>query len=321
MQMIFRVLFALGIVALGGHSAGAQYYPTHQIRIVVPFTPGGSNDVLGRIIAQKLTDAWGRPVIVENRTGAAGSIGAEMVAKAAPDGYTLLVAANNILAINPSMKEGTPFDPVKDFTPISLIGAVPILLAINPSLSVNSVPELISYAKAKPGELTFGSSGPGSPQHLAAELFISLAGVQMQHVPYRGTAPALTDLMSGQINLTFGAVNSMIPFVKDGKLKALGVTTRERLSYLPDVPSIGETLPNYDTDIWIAFMAPAKTPKDIVTKLQSEIYKIFADPVVREQLALQGIEPRTSTAEELTTLISDDLARWKTIIARNGLNQ
>jgi tripartite-type tricarboxylate transporter receptor subunit TctC len=321
MQMKFRVLFALGIVALGGHSAGAQYYPTRQIRIVVPFTPGGSNDVLGRIIAQKLTDAWGRPVIVENRTGAAGSIGAEMVAKAAPDGYTLLVAANNILAINPSMKEGTPFDPVKDFTPISLIGAVPILLAINPSLSVNSVPELISYAKAKPGELTFGSSGPGSPQHLAAELFMSLAGVQMQHVPYRGTAPALTDLMSGQINLTFGAVNSMIPFVKDGKLKALGVTTRERLSYLPDVPSIGETLPNYDTDIWIAFMAPAKTPKDIVTKLQGEIHKIFADPVVREQLALQGIEPRTSTAEELTTLISDDLARWKTIIARNGLNQ
>ena len=150
---------------------------------------------------------------------------------------------------------------------------------------------------------------------------MSLAGVQMQHVPYRGTAPALTDLMSGQINLTFGAVNSMIPFVKDGKLKALGVTTRERLSYLPDVPSIGETLPNYDTDIWIAFMAPAKTPKDIVTKLQGEIHKIFADPVVREQLALQGIEPRTSTAEELTTLISDDLARWKTIIARNGLNQ
>lgn len=319
MQIVGRLFLLLALAAFAATAANAQSYPARQIRIVVPFTPGGSNDVLARIIAQKLTDAWGRPVIVENRTGAAGSIGADSVAKAAPDGYTLLVAANNILTINPSMKEGTSFDPVRDFTPISLIGAMPMLLATNPSLPVTSVADLVAYAKANPRVLTYGSSGPGSPQHLAAELFMSLAGVQLQHVPYRGAAPTLTDLMSGQINLTFGAINSMIPFVKEGRLKALGVTVGQRLSYLPDVPSIKETLPNYETDIWIALMAPARTPKEIVSKLQAEIYKIFADPGVREQLAVQGIEPKTSSAEELATLIARDLARWKTIIAANGL--
>lgn len=315
-----RAVAALALASLCGlaGNAHAQSYPNRSVKIVVPWTPGGGNDVLGRVIAQKLSESWGQPVVVENKPGAGGNIGADAVAKSPADGYTLLVAANNILSINPTMNDGTPFDPIKDFVPITLIGAIPVLLAVNPGVPANSVKELIALAKSKPDGLSFGSSGLGSPQQLSAELFASMAGIKMQHVPYRGATPLVSDLVSGQIQLAFGAINSMLELARSGKLRALGVATTKRLAYLPDVPAIAEELPGYETDIWIAFVAPAGTPPEIVTKLRDEIHRIFAMPDVRERLAAQGIEPRTSTPEELTALVKSDLARWAEVIKATG---
>ncbi|MFZ5692222.1 MAG: tripartite tricarboxylate transporter substrate binding protein [Pseudomonadota bacterium] len=294
--------------------ATAQTYPSRSIKIIVPFTAGGSNDVLGRTIAQKLQDTWGQPVVVENKPGAGGNIGADLVAKSPADGYTLLIAANNVLSINPTLNEGTPFDPVKDFAPITLVGAVPVLLAVTPSLPVKTVKDLIALGKAEPDKLAFGSAGYGSPQHLSADLFASMAGVKMQHVPYRGASPMITDLLSGQIQLSFGAINSMLPLVKDGKLRALAVATEKRLPYLQDVPTVSEELPGYETDIWIALVAPAGTPQAIVAKINEEVKRIFTLPDVRERLTAQGIEPKTTSPEQLTTLVKSDLVRWEKVI-------
>jgi tripartite-type tricarboxylate transporter receptor subunit TctC len=314
-RMVVIAAFALSLsVSAEQREAAAQTYPSHPIKIIVPFTAGGSNDVLGRTIAQKLQDIWGQPVVVENKPGASGNIGADLVAKSAADGYTLLIAANNILSINPTLNEGTPFDPVKDFAPIALVGAVPVLLAVTPSLPVKSVKDIIALGKAQPDKLAFGSAGYGSPQHLSADLFASMAGVKMLHVPYRGASPMITDLLSGQIQLSFGAINSMLPLVKDGKLRALAVATERRLPYLQDVPTVSEELPGYETDIWIALVAPAGTPQAIVDKINGEVSRIFALPDVIERLAAQGIEPKTSSPEQLTALIKSDLVRWGKVI-------
>jgi len=316
-NVLITVMFAL-MMFVGAAETSAQPYPSKPIKIVVPFTPGGSNDVLARTIAQKLSESWGRPVVVENRPGAAGNIGADAVAKAAPDGYTLLVAANSVLSINPILNEGTAFNPLNDFAPISLIGAVPILLVTNPTVPAHSVKDLIALGKAKAGGLTYGSAGLGSPQHVSAELFASMAGIKMQHVPYRGANPLVTDLLSGQIELAFGPINSILPLVKSGKLRALGVTTDKRLQYLPDVPTISEELPGYETDIWIALVAPAGTPQAIVAKLAGQVHEIFKLSDVRERLSEQGIEPKTSTADDLSRLIKADLARWAKLIKQTG---
>lgn len=305
-------------VVLAAMGAQAQSYPSKPIKIIVPWTPGGGNDVLGRTIAQKLQDSWGQPVVVENKAGAGGNIGADLVAKSPADGYTLLVAANNILSINPTMNDGTPFDPLKDFAPITLIGAIPVLLAVTPSLRVKSVKELIALGKSEPDKLAFGSSGLSSPQQLSADLFASMAGIKMQHVPYRGASPLVTDLMSGHVQLAFGAINSMLPLAKDGKLRALAVATNKRLSYLPDVPTVAEELPGYETDIWIALVAPSGTPPDVVAKIKDEVHRMFTLPDVRERLAMQGIEPKTSAPDELTALIKSDLVRWSKVIKDTG---
>ncbi|ARQ02712.1 LacI family transcriptional regulator [Pseudorhodoplanes sinuspersici] len=302
-----------------GHSeAIAQNYPSRSIRIIVPFTAGGGNDVLGRTVAQKLQEAWGQPVVVENKPGAGGNIGADLVAKSPADGYTLLIAANNILSINPTLNDGTPFDPLKDFAPISLVGTIPVLLAVPSTLPVKSVKELISLAKSDPEKLTFGSAGYGTPQHLSGDLFASMAGVKMQHVPYRGASPMITDLISGQVQLAFGAINTMLPLVKDRKLRAVAVTSDKRLPYLQDVPTVSEDLPGFETDIWIALVAPAGTPRDVVVKINEEVRRIFTLPDVRERLAAQGIEPKTSTPDDLTALVKSDLARWAKVIKDTG---
>ncbi|RKE68226.1 Bug family tripartite tricarboxylate transporter substrate binding protein [Pseudorhodoplanes sinuspersici] len=312
-------LFALLIVGMIGHSeAIAQNYPSRSIRIIVPFTAGGGNDVLGRTVAQKLQEAWGQPVVVENKPGAGGNIGADLVAKSPADGYTLLIAANNILSINPTLNDGTPFDPLKDFAPISLVGTIPVLLAVPSTLPVKSVKELISLAKSDPEKLTFGSAGYGTPQHLSGDLFASMAGVKMQHVPYRGASPMITDLISGQVQLAFGAINTMLPLVKDRKLRAVAVTSDKRLPYLQDVPTVSEDLPGFETDIWIALVAPAGTPRDVVVKINEEVRRIFTLPDVRERLAAQGIEPKTSTPDDLTALVKSDLARWAKVIKDTG---
>lgn len=308
------VLFA-GAVTL---EVRAQSYPSKPIRVIVPFTPGGSNDVLARVIGEKIQQEWKQPVVVENKPGAGGNIGAEAVAKAAPDGYTFLIAANNILAINPSLYDKVPFDPVKDFAPVTLLGNVPIVLVVNPSFPAKSVKELIALGKTGDG-LTYASGGSGTPQHLSAELFKSMTGVKMTHVPYKGNAPAVTDLMGGQVQMLFSPINSVLPHIKSGKLRALAVASDARLSSLPEVPTIAEAgVPGYRSDIWIALVAPAGTSRDIVSKMQQEVAKALAQPDVKEKLLAQGIEPTSSSPEQLNGLIRTDLARWTKVVKESG---
>lgn len=305
--------------AAGMTASHAQTYPLKTIRFIVPFTPGGSNDVVARVVGQKLSEAWKQPVVVENKPGAGGNIGAEAAARAAPDGYTFLIAANNILAINPSLYDKVLFDPLEDFAPVTLFGTLPILLVVNPSVPAKSVQELIAFGKSSPDGLTYASGGSGTPQHLSAELFKSITGVTTVHIPYKGNAPAVTDVMGGQVQMLFSPVNSVVPHVKTGKLRALGVAGTARLPYLPDVPTIAEAgVPGFQSDIWLALVAPAGTPKDIVDKMGREVTAILAQPDVKEKLAAQGIEPAASSPEELTRLIKDDLVRWAKVIKESG---
>src|SRR6266849_9772443 len=312
------MLFA-SFALLQAPAAQSQTYPAKPIRFVVPFTPGGGNDVLARTIGQKLYEAWGRPVIVDNRPGAAGNIGAELVAKAAPDGYTFLIAANSILAINPTLYDKAPFDPVKSFVPVTLIGAVPIVLIVNPSVPASSVNELVALAKSKPDGLSYASSGSGSPQHLSAELFKSMTAAKMVHIPYKGAAPAVTDLLGGQVQVLFAPMNTVLAHIKSGKLRALGVAANKRLAYFPDLPTIAEAgVPGYYSDLWFGLVTPAGTPGEIVDKLNREVGKILAQADVKEKLSAQGIEPSATTPDEFAALIKTDLARWDKVIRDSG---
>lgn len=301
-------------------SAVGQTYPSKPIRIVVPFTPGGSNDVLARAIGEKLSASLGQPVVVDNKPGASGNIGSDSVAKSPADGYTLLIAANNVMSMNPALFAKMPFDSVKDFEPITLLGVVPVVLAINPEVKVTSVKELVAAAKAKPGGLRYASSGKGSPQHLSAELFKSMTGTDIVHIPYKGAAPAVTDLLGGHVEMQFGAINSLLPHVKAGRLRALGVAGAQRVSALPDVPTIAEAgVAGYESDIWIALVAPAKTPPAIVNLLNAEVRKALAAPDVQQKLSEQAIEPRTSSPAALAKLVSDDLKRWSRVVKDAGI--
>ncbi|WP_132980768.1 tripartite tricarboxylate transporter substrate binding protein [Pigmentiphaga sp. D-2] len=289
-------------------------WPKKPIRMIVPFTPGGSNDVLARSLSQHLGKTWGQPVVVENKPGAAGNIGAELVARAPSDGYTLLIAANNVMSVNPALYR-LGFDPAKDFAPVSLLGTVPIVLVVNPSLPAKDVAQLVSYAKANPTKLNYASSGTGSPQHLSAELFNKLAGVRMTHVPYKGAAPATADVLAGQVQVLFAPINSVLPHIKSGKLRALAVAGESRAQLLPDVPTIAQAgYPAYRSDIWIALVAPAGTPADVVRQIQTETRNTLADPAVIETLAQQGIEAKSTTPDALRALAASDLARWTDVI-------
>jgi tripartite-type tricarboxylate transporter receptor subunit TctC len=300
--------------------AAAQTYPGKPIKIIVPFTPGGSNDVLARVIAEKLGTAWGQPVVVENKPGAAGHIGAEAAAKSPPDGYTLFVAPNDILTIAPALYSKLPYDPIKDYAPVAMLGALPIVLVVNSNSPIKSVKELIAAAKAKPDSLSYASSGGGTPQHVSAEMFKLMTGAPMLHVPYKGTGPAMTDLLGGQVQVLFSPINSAIPHIKSGKLRALAVASEKRVSYLPEVPTMQEAgVPGYKNDIWIALLAPAGTPKDVVDKLNREVNVILRMPDVKEKLNAQGIEPVTMTAAELGALIASDTPRWAKIIKDTGV--
>ena len=267
-------------------------YPTKPIRIVVPFPAGGTTDILARAVAQRLTETLGQPVVVDNRPGAGGNIGAELVAKAAPDGYTLLMGTVGTHAINASLYAKMPYDHVRDFAPVILVAGVPNVLVINPALPVNSVQELIAYGKANPGKLNFASSGNGTSIHLSAELFKTMTGVQMAHVPYKGSAPALVDLMGGQVQLMFDNLPSALPQIKAGKLKALAVTSAQRSSALPDVPTVIESgLPGFEASSWFGLLAPAGTPKDIIAKLNGEVAKWLATPGSQGKAGRAGRDP------------------------------
>lgn len=297
----------------------AQSYPSKPVRIVVPFTPGGSNDVLGRLLAHKLGDLWGRTVIAENKPGASGNIGADFVAKSAPDGLNLLIAANNILSMNSAVFGKMPFNPVKDLESVSLLGWVPVVLVARATLNVGSITDLIDMARKQPGSMTYASAGLGSPQHLSAELFKSLAGVSIDHVPYKGAGPAVIDMLGGRVDLMFGAINSLLPHIRSGKLKALGVAGKQRLPSMPDVPTIAEAVPGFESDIWVGLSAPAGVPADIIDKINRDVRTVLSMSDVKEKLAEQGIEAAPSSAAEMSKLVNADLARWARVVREAGI--
>jgi tripartite-type tricarboxylate transporter receptor subunit TctC len=317
-----RGLLALGAAALavGTGAAEAQDYPTKPVRIVVPFTPAGTTDIQARIVAQHLSEALGQTFVVDNRPGAAGNLGSELVAKAAPDGYTLLMCTVSTHGINPALYGAKiPYDAIKDFAPVSLVSTVPNMLVVNPSVPVKTVPELIAYAKKNPGKLNFASSGSGTSIHLSGELFKTMTGVDMVHVPYKGSAPALTDLIGGQVDLMFDNMPSSIEFVRAGKLRAVAVTTAHRSPALPDVPTVAESgVPGYEATAWFGVLATGGTPKPIVDKLSAEIQKMVKRPEVRAKLAEQGAEPVGDTPEEFRTFIKAELEKWATVVKASG---
>ena len=297
----------------------AEVYPSKPIRIVAPFPPGGPADILSRIIGHKLSQSWGQQVIVDNRPGAGGNIGADLVAKAAPDGYTLLLGFVGTHAINASLYAKMPYDNVKDFEPVSQIAAVTIVLVVHPSVPASSIKELIALAKSKPGQLTFGSPGNGTPQHLAGQLFNTMAGVDMLHVPYKGAVPALTDLLGGQLSMIFSSMPPALPLVKTGKIRALGVTSATRSPAASDIPTISESgLPGYEVKNWYGILAPRGTPKEIVSKLNAEIVKILNMPDVKESLAVQGAEPVSGTPEQFAAYIKEETEKWAKIVKYSG---
>jgi tripartite-type tricarboxylate transporter receptor subunit TctC len=286
----------------------------------VPYPTGGSNDVIARLLAQQLQGAWGQPVVVENKPGAAGNIGAADVAKSAPDGYSLLLTNINIVSMNPGLMAKMPFDPQRDFAPISLLGTTALALAVHPSVPANNVKELIALAQREPGKLNYASSGNGSPQHMSAEMFKAMSKTNLTHVPYRGAAPAVTDLLAGQVQVSIGSVNQLIPHVRAGKLKALAVTSRKRLAQLPDVPTLDEAgVPGYESEIWLGLAAPAGTPAAVIDQLNAAVRKAMAAPAVVDKLKSQGIEVLVSTPDEMRQRGLADLKRWGDIIRTAGI--
>ncbi|HEY7788853.1 MAG TPA: tripartite tricarboxylate transporter substrate binding protein [Casimicrobiaceae bacterium] len=298
---------------------GAASYPAKPIRLVVPFPAGGTTDILARAVAQKLSEAWGQQVIVDNRPGAGGNIGSDLVAKSAPDGYTLLMGTVGTHAINPSLYAKMPYDHVKDFAPVILVAGVPNVLVVNPSLPVHSVQELIAYAKANPGKLNFASSGNGTSIHLSGELFKTMTGVQMTHIPYKGSAPALTDLVGGQVQLMFDNLPSSLPFIKAGRLRALAVTSGTRAAALPDLPTLAESgLAGFEASSWFGVLAPAGTPRDIVAKLNGAIATWLASPEAREKLSSQGAIAAGGTPDAFARHIAAETVKWAKVVKASG---
>jgi tripartite-type tricarboxylate transporter receptor subunit TctC len=294
-------------------------FPSKSITIVIPATPGGAIDLTARVIGPKLTDAWGKPVVVENKAGATGIIGTEFIAKATPDGQTLVLVASSH-AINPSMFKKLPYDTMKSFEPVVLTHVLPLMLVVHPSLPVKNVQELIAYAKANPGKLSFASSGPGGAPHMSGELFKSMAGLDMIHVPYKGSTAAHSDLLAGRVSLMFDTVSAISPHVKSGALRALAVTTAKRSAAMPDVPTMAEAgMKGYETSTWGGVLAPAGTPKDVVAKLNGEINKALAAPDVRQRMLDAGIEPAGGTPQQFTTFIQSEMAKWAKVAKTAGI--
>jgi tripartite-type tricarboxylate transporter receptor subunit TctC len=315
-------LFGIGLLACGlafAALAPAQGYPVKPIKIIVPFPPGGTTDILAREIGNELTKAFGQAVVIENRAGAGGNIGADMVAKAAPDGYTLLMCTVGTHGINPGLYAKLPYDAVKDFSPVSNVAVVPNMLVVHPSVPVKTVKELIALAKAQPGRISFASSGNGTSIHLSAELFKFMAGVDMLHVPYKGSGPALADLIGGQVNIMFDNMPSSLPLVKAGKLRAIAVTTAQRSPALPDLPTMAEAgLPGYEAAAWFGVLAPAGTPREVIMRLNGAIVKALATPEMREKLAGQGAVAIGDTPEHFAAYIQAEIAKWAKVIRDSG---
>ena len=293
--------------------ASAQEYPAKPVRIVVPSSPGGGTDILARQIAAKLTERWGQPVIVDNRPGAGQMIGLELVAKSPADGYVLAMAATP-LAVNSALYKKVPYDPVRDFAPVTQVAAMPNILVAHPALPARTIRQLLTLAKARPGELTYSSSGVGTGPHLSMELFTFMAGVKLEHVPYKGTNPAMVDTISGHVQMLMSTLLPPLPHLKTGRLRAIGVTSAKRLTSLPAVPALAEGVPGYEVVGWYGMVAPANTPRAIVSKLQKEIASILQATETREKLAADGAEPVGSTPEEFGAFIKSELVKWAGVV-------
>jgi len=325
-QLKFQTLLTLAAMPLlfaGGlrESAAqkAESFPSKPVRIVVPFPPGGGADILARIVSQHMTESFGQPVIVENRAGAGSMIGIEAVAKAPADGHTLLIAVTAFV-INPSLYRKVNYDPIRDFSPVSLGIRFPYLLVVHPSLPVKTVKELIALAKTHPGKITYASSGTGLSNHLAGEMFKDAAGIDIVHIPYKGGGPALTEMLGGQVSMTFGTVLQTLPQVRAGKLRALGVSSAKRVSFAADLPTIAETgLPGFEAIGWYSFAVAAGTPAPIQTRLNQELVRILQLPAVNERLLALGTEPHPSTMQEARDFYASELARWTKVVVRAGL--
>jgi len=300
-------------------AAFAQAWPTKPVKIVVPFPPGGTTDILARAIGFDLTKAWSQPIIVENRPGAGGNIGAEAVAKSPADGYTLLMGTVGTHGINPSVYKKMAYDAIKDFAPVTLVALVPNMLVVHPSVPVKSVGELIALAKKQPGKLTFASSGNGTSIHLSGALFETLAGVDLVHVPYKGSSPAIIDLLAGQVNMMFDNMPSALPYVKSGKLRALAVTSARRSPAMPELPTIAEAgVKGYEASSWFGMLAPAGTPKDVVAKANGAILKSLSTPDIKEKLSSQGAAPAGDTPEKFAAFIRAEIDKWAKVVKASG---
>ncbi len=312
-----RILLVAAVAALAG-AAGAQTYPSKPIRIIVPYAAGGTSDILARQVAPKLTEAWGQPVLVENKPGANGNVGADFVAKSAPDGYTMLLADIGALCISPSVFPHLPFDPTKDFSPIVMVSYSPHVLAVHPSVPVNSVQELIAYAKANPGKLNFAISGIGGAPHLAGIEFAQRAGVNWTYIPYKGGSQAVVDVVAGQANVLFNGMLATWPSVTGGRLKALAISSSRRVASAPSTPTVAETLPGFETGSVQGVVAAAGTPREIVAKLNAEFTRALNGRDIKDKLAAQGTEVRTGTPESFGDFIRNETARWAKVVKESG---
>jgi tripartite-type tricarboxylate transporter receptor subunit TctC len=316
MKLSRRALALALALPFGSAATLAADYPTKPIKIIVPYAPGGGADSVARIVARKVSDSTGQVIVIENKGGAGAILGTEQVAKAEPDGYTLLLGQSGPISINPAVYKRLPYDPVKDFAPITMTTAYPYILVVNAELPAKTLQELVALAKSKPDALNYGSTGVGAANHLVAELFDSKAGIKLTHVPYRGTALAVGDLLGGQLTMVFGDPISVLPHIKSGKLRALAVTSLERSPVAPDVPTVAEAgYPGFEALAWHGILAPAGTPPEIVGKLNAELVKAVRDPATRELLANQAMQPVGDTPEAFAAFIQRDIATWKAVAA------
>jgi tripartite-type tricarboxylate transporter receptor subunit TctC len=315
-----RLAIALLAFSLWPITATAQGYPAKSIRFIVPFPPGGGNDTIARLIGQKLTAATGQQVLVDNRPGAGGAIGAEAAAKSPADGYTMFLAGVATHGINPNLRRKIPYDPLRDFDAVSLVASAPLLVVVHPSLPIKSVKQLVALAKARPGQINYASNGAGGSSHLAVELFNMMSGTKMTHIPYKGLAPALTDLLSGEVQVMFSSAVAMLPQVKAGKLRAIAMTGARRSPAIPDIPTVAEAgVPGYETGSWYGIVVPAGTPKAAIDRLSREIIAIVRAPEITGRLNDEAVIPVGSTPAEFTAHIKNELARWAKTIKQAGL--
>lgn len=318
-RMLQSALVAMSIAAgFAGTAVAADPYPSKPVTMIVPQAPGGTNDIVARLIAADLSQRLGQQFIVENRPGAGGNVGTQYAARAQPDGYTILMTISSTQAINPSLYKRIPFDPIKDFEPVALVASVPNVLVVNPAFPHKTLPDLIASAKGKPNEYRYASAGNGTLNHLLGEMLNSMAGIQLEHIPYKGVAPAINDVLGNQVPMAFASLPSALPHIKTGKLRALGVSSTKRSPVAPEIPAISETLPGYSGDLWVGLFAVKGTPREVTQKLSQAVQQALNDKGTREKLAAQGAEILSATPQQFSAILVEDLAKWAKIVKASG---